>query len=239
MASLRTFGEIIEAAQQRADMVGSDFLSDSEWRANTNASLQDLYDRLIEAYGNDYYVQTPYSFTTDGTNEMYALPDDFYKLLGVDLQVFTASSAAQNGWVTIWRFDFAERNQYTLPGLVTLFGRTLVRYRLSANNIWLSPLPQSGQVLRLRYAPTFTLLVDDSDTFDGVNGWEEYAINLTAKKALVKEESDTSGVDSLMARDIERLETIKENRDAGAPSTTIDVYRINGGWFGYDGGWCP
>jgi hypothetical protein len=85
-------------------------------------------------------------------------------------------------------------------------------------------------VLRLWYVPVFTPLVNDSDTFDGVNGWEEYAINLTAKKALVKEESDTSGVDSLLAQQNERLVSIAENRDAGEPQSVVDIYEANGLW---------
>lgn len=227
MGTQTTFGAIISAAKQRADMVTSSFLTAAEWKANANASLQELQEKLIEAYGSDYFVQTPYSLTTDGTSEAYALPSDFFKLLGVDLQVDAGSGAS--GYLTIWRFNFGARNEFSLPGFRTPFAR-FVRYRLRGNYIWFSPLPSASQVLRLWYVPVFTPLTDDADTFDGVNGWEEYAINLTAKKALVKEESDTSGVDSLLAQQNERLVSIAENRDVGAPETTTDVYTQNGLW---------
>src|SRR4051812_35733925 len=149
-----SFGAIITAAQERADMVNSSFITDAEWRAMANASLQVLWDKLIEAYGNDYEVQSAFAITTDGTNDHYALPTDFYKLLGVDLQL-TGSSTTAAGWVTIWRFNFAQRNQWTLPNVTTLWGRSNMRYRLSGGYIWFAPLPAGGQSLRLWYAPRF------------------------------------------------------------------------------------
>lgn len=242
MASNTTFGQIILQAQQRADLVNSGFISDAEWEAMTNASLQQLYEKLIEAFGSDYHVQTPYSITTDGTNDAYALPTDFFKLLGVDLQLSPSSASSSIGWVTLWRFNFAERNRFTLPNILTIWGRTNLTYRLRGSKIWFEPLPMGGQSLRLWYAPVFTPLVNDSDTFDGINGWEEWVVNDVAQKALVKEESDISGVQALQAVQNDRLASIIENRDAGAPQTTVDVWAANGGgnfgWGGWsDGGW--
>lgn len=243
MASLVTFGDIITQAQQRSDRVNSNFITASEWKSYTNSSLKNLYDKLIEAYGADYFVQTAYSFTTDGTNDAYDLPDDFYKLLGVDLQLSPSAASSSIGWITIWRFNFAARNQWTLPNIFTLWGRTNLVYRLRAGKIWLQPLPAGGQTLRLWYAPAFQNLVNDSDTFDGVNGWEEWVINHVAKKALTKDESDTSSVDSLLAIEQDRLTSVIENRDIGAPATTVDVYAATSGgpWYGngFGGGFVP
>lgn len=237
MGTSVSFGSIIEQAQQRADLVNSSFITATEWQTMANASLSQLFEKLVEAYGSNYFVQTPHIFTTDGTNDAYALPSDFFKLLGVDLQLSPYGQSSALGWVTIWRFNFAERNRYTLPNLVTIWGRTNLSYLLRGGKLWLQPLPQGGQTLRLWYAPTFTPLVNDSDTFDGVNGWEEWAINDIAKKALVKEESDTSGVDGLQAVQNDRLQTIIENRDASAPATTVDVYASNGWpWGEWPGG---
>lgn len=229
-----TFGTIILKAQQRADMVNSGFITTSEWEGMANASLQNLYEKLIEAYGSDYWVQSPYSISTDGTNETYALPDSFFKLLGVDLQLFPGNGPS--GYITIWRFNFNARNQFALPGFRTPWGQ-YVRYRLRGTTIWFTPLPQGGQVLRLWYAPVFTPLTSDSDVFSGINGWEEWAVNDIALKALTKEESDLSGVQALQAVQNDRLSSIIENRDAGEPQTVVDVYEANGLWpYGSMGG---
>lgn len=236
-----TFGQIILQAQQRSDLVGSGFITTSEWQSMANASLQQLFEKLVEAYGNDYWVQTPFAITTDGQADHYALPTDFFKLLGVDLQISNAGAQTSSGWITIWRFNFAQRNQFTLPNIQTLWGRTNCKYRLSGGNIWFTPLPQAAQPMRLWYAPRFVPLVNSSDSFDGINGWEEWAVNDIAMKALAKENSPMDGVQALQAVQNDRLASIIENRDAGSPATTVDVFRANG--YGDDltgnGGWCP
>lgn len=239
MASNTTFGAIITSAQQRADLVNSGFVTAAEWRSMTNASLQQLYEKLVSAYGSDYEVQTPFSVTTTAVDDAYALPTDFFKLLGVDLQISPSAATSNSGWTTVWRFNFAQRNQWTLPNVFPLGGRTPLQYRLRAGKLWLTPQPAGGQVLRLWYAPVFVPLVADADSFDGVNGWEEWAINDVAMKALTKEESDLSGVQALQAVQNERLAAIIDNRDLSAPSTIVDVYAVNGGGFFGGGDWCP
>lgn len=220
-------------------MEGSAFISDAEWLSMATASCQQLYEKLIEAYGNDYEVAAAYSITTDGQNDTYALPTDFFKLLGVDLQLSNASTVNQ-GWISIWKFSFAERNRYTLPNIQTLWGRTNVKYRLQGGNIWFIPLPSGGQNLRLWYAPRFTPFTSTSDSFDGINGWEEWAVNDMAMKARVKEQTPIDDLQKLQAVQEDRLSSIMENRDAGSPATVVDVYRANGwggdGWGGGDWG---
>lgn len=222
-------------------MQNSNFIADSEWTNMVNASLQQLYDKLIEAYGNDYEFASSYQFTTDGTNDSYALPTDFYKLAGVDLQISNAGASTNTGWITLRRFNFADRNKYTLPNIQTLWGRTNLLYRLRGNFIWFIPLPMASMPIRLWYYPRFTPLVNSADSFDGVNGWDEWAVNDIAMKALTKEESDISAVQALQAVQEDRLSSIMENRDAGSPATTVDVYASNGYGFGdgRGGDWCP
>lgn len=230
------------AAQQRADMVGSAFITDAEWTAMVNASCQQLWEKLVEAYGSDYEVQLPFTITTDGINDHFALPTDFFKLLGVDLQLSPgASSSSNQGWVSVWRFNFADRNKYTLPNLQTFYGRTNLKYRLSGGNIFFIPLPSANQALRLWYAPMMTPMVNPTDTFDDVNGWSEWAINDAAMKAKIKEESAVDDLQRLQAVQEERLNHVIENRDAGSPATTVDVWNANGGsgtdGFGRDWGY--
>lgn len=230
------------SAQQAADLVGSNFITTAEWNGWINTYCQQLWEKLVEAYGSDYEVQLPFTITTDGLNDHFALPTDFFKLLGVDLQISPGAAAnANQGWVSVWRFNFADRNRYTLPNIQTFYGRTNMKYRLSGGNIFFIPFPSSNQSLRLWYAPKMTALVNDTDTFDDVNGWAEWATLMAAKKALTKEESDTSGIDSLLAIQEERLTHVIENRDAGQPATTVDIWSANGGWlvdgFGHDWGY--
>src|SRR4051812_11022033 len=111
MSSTMQLSDLRTAIRQRADMVNSKFVSDSELNSYINQSYFELYDLLIQKYGDNYFVATPYTFTTDGTSQLYDLPTDFFKLLGVDL----ALSASLDSYVTIRPFNFSERNRYATP----------------------------------------------------------------------------------------------------------------------------
>lgn len=224
------------SAADRADMPTpstTTFIPTATWTKYINASIQALYDKLIEAYGEDYFLSESSDITTDGTNTQYTLSSyasTFYKLLGVDMQV--NAGAGEAGWATLQRFNMSDRNKWG----EMRWGLQLPRYRLAGSKIWFAPLPPANQVFRIWYAPTFTALVNDGDTFDGINGWEEWVVNDVAMKALAKEESDLSGVMALQQQVEARLATIINNRDAASPQTTADVYGQNAlvdwpGWF--------
>lgn len=227
MASLLN---IRNRCKQESDNVGQSFLSDTEWDSLINSSYQELYGLIVEAFGNDYFTQTPatgFSITTTGTTQFFALPSDFFKLLGVDLQI---SSPSQ--WVSLDQFPFSARNS------------------LSAFN---SSIPAAGQVLRVFYVPTVTLLSGDASILDGVNGWEEYVIIDAALKAMAKEESDVSVLMTRKQAILARLAAEIENRDANDNGRIADTrgrsargmrYRLNGGqlWLignaaAWPGGW--
>src|SRR3990167_6382280 len=77
-------------AKQESDNVGSSFITDAEWDSYLIGSYQELYVLVVQAFGNDYFTQTPatgYTFVTTGTGNLFTLPTDFFKLLGVDLQI--------------------------------------------------------------------------------------------------------------------------------------------------------
>jgi hypothetical protein len=231
--SQSTLLALINSAAVLADQpvpTTSTYIPKATWVEWANAAYQELYDKLIEAYGEDYFVASEQTISTDGTNSTFSLSDDFYKLLGVDYLANTGAGVA--GRITIWRYNFAARNQYALPNLAAP-GRGVLRYRLQGSKIAFIPRPPaSGQTLYLTYAPLLTLLSADGDTFTLGNGWEEWVKAAVALKALGKEESDQSPAAALLARQEERLTSIKESRDIGAPTTTVDVYRVNGGWPG-------
>lgn len=235
-----TLAQLRTATRERADMTASQFVTDSELNGYINSSLAELYDLLVTKFGNDYFVET-YSFNTAPSQERYDLPADFYKLLGVDLQL--TPGGGDDGYITLRPFTFSERNRYATANAQTWLGVTNLRYRLSANKLWLTPTPQMGQTLRLWYVPRVVALVNDSDETDGYSGWLEYVVVDAATKALQKEESDVSILLAQKGALIKRIEAAAENRDAGNPATVADVQFTSGAWpynagFG-GGGWAP
>lgn len=229
-----TLKTVRDAARSQCDMVGSTFVTDAEFNSFIQDGYQELYGLVVQKFGNDYFTQTPasgYTFTTDGVNQFFALPDGsgaspaFFKLLGVDLQ-FNGSQ-----WVALKEFAFADRNRLQLVN---------------------SSIPMAGQTLRLFYVPRLTLPTADGSTMDGVNGWEAYIVAHACIKALTKEESDAAPFVQQKRELLERIESEAENRDAGSPATVADVtrrralgmrYRLNGNqiWLIGNGqpGWEP
>lgn len=242
-------GQLRLASRQRSDTVNSQFVTDQEFNSYINQSYFELYDVLVQKYGDDYYVAPTAAFMTSGSQQLYPLPDGvltfldssgnpfvaqpFYKLLGVDMQ--TTPQASPDQWISLKRFNFGERNRWNWPVLQNFYAITNMRYHLTGNNLQLVPLPNGGQTLRLWYVPRMVELVSDSDIVDGVSGWTEYIIVDAAIKAMQKEESDCSVLLMQKQALLDRIEAAAENRDPGQPMTVTDSRKANGPLGNYGG----
>lgn len=226
-------------AKQRADRVNSDFVTDPEWDSYINQSMFELYDILVTEFEDYYICPIPPQFTVDGSSILYPLPNGsisftnglnqslptfvappFYKLLGVDL----ALNNATNGYVTINKYNFANRNQFVYPNTAsTIYGVFNLQYRVMGSNLMFIPAPSAGQQIRLWYIPRLRELLLDTDITDtGISGWIEYVIVKAAYYALTKEESDTSNLVLQLQSLTERITTSAANRDAGQPDRITD-----------------
>lgn len=187
-------------------MENSQFVTDAELTNYINGSIQELYDVLVSK-SEDYFV-TSATITTDGTNKTYNLPSTFYKLLGVDYLLNGISTSMQ-------RFVFHDRNRFYQNARV-------LRYRIVGSTIRFEPLP-APQDITVWFIPAFTKLVADGDTFDGVNGWEEYVILDSAIKVLNKEESDPSPLMAEKAEALKRIDDLSKIRDQSFPERVTDI----------------
>lgn len=254
-----SLGQIRLLAQQRADRVNSNFVTLPEWNSYINQSMYELYDLLITA-DEEYYVATPAQFTASPNNNqtyLYPLPDGatsftngingtpgyiappFYKLKGVDLGLNTAN----NAWVSVNKFNFADRNKFVYPNTAsTIYGVFNLQYRLIGSNIEFIPTPSSGQQLRIWYIPRLPQLLKDTDlTTSSISGWIEYVIVDAAIKALQKEESDVTILLAQKEALRVRIEGAAANRDTGQPDRVSDIrpYGYGGGYggnYGWNGG---
>jgi hypothetical protein len=192
-----TLTEVLRRARKRADMTGSRFFEDQDCVDLFNSAYADMYDLVVGAYDN-YYVSEDTITLTSGT-DTYDLPDDFYKLVGVDF--LTGGT-----YITLFPFVEAERNQ-PFAGA--------------------SSIP-SG-TLRMRYVPApAQYTVDDLDEeIDGVSGWDDYVVGLMAEAMLTAEESDTTAIQNQLKRMRQRIIDMAPNRDTGMPARVTDVYSSN------------
>lgn len=246
-AGQATLGSLRLAAQQRADRVNSNFVTLPEWNYFINQAAFELYDILVTSF-EDYYVAQPAYFTTNGSTSQFPLPDGiasftnmagqsyiappFYKLLGVDLGL----NNAPNGFVTVKKFNFIDRNQYVFPNTAsTIYGVFNLQYRLIGNTVEFIPIPSASQPIRIWYIPRMPQLLLDTDILDGVSGWSQYVIIRAAKYALDKEESDTTTLTQELGYLKQRIEESGMNRDVGQPDTISDT-RSRTGFGGMAGG---
>ena len=183
-SSIVTLAELKKRVLERADMVNSDFIDDTEGNSELVRYIQQsyraLYNIIINAFA-DFYVEDPVEFTLSPGESTYTLPSDFYRLVGVDFET-------NGNWQEIKVFNFNERNR-TNNVWRRGFVRS-IRYRLMGNKLRFTPTDQADGKYRYWYIKKPEVPVDDTDTIDGFNGWDEYVVVDAAMKCLDKEESD-------------------------------------------------
>lgn len=227
MARKVTLQYLKEQSRLRADKVGSGFIQNDELEAYINSSACELYDLLVSAYGNDYFRQT-HTFSTQADTSKYDLPDDFYKLLGIDFIIGSQEA------LTLKPFQFNERNRFRIGNYWSAIRSGAgPRYNIGSDQLEFLPVPDGAHDLELHYVPSCPILANDADEFDGVNGWEEMIILDAAIKMLQKEESDVSVLAVQKANIIKRIEAMKENRDSGQSFRVADVNNLDGSVDGY------
>ncbi len=201
----------------------SDFISDDELRRRLNAALKQLYDKLIVARGQEYYASMTNFNTVPGQSD-YPLPADFYEGLSV--------TATHGGWYN-QMFTWEAQEWAVMQSVSVNTGSPIyaLRYRYQGDNMVILPIPQGAFRIDLMYVPIMADLVLPADTFNGVNGWEEWACLTAAIGMLAKEESDPSALMAERSMIDMRIDKLAGNRDAGRASRIVDV---RGDWYNYN-----
>lgn len=207
-----TLQELRVRARERADMVGSKFISDSELDSYLNAGYFELYDILVSRW-EDYYTQEA-SVTVAGGASSCALPTDFYKLVALD-----------KGDTEVKKFAFKERHN-----VVEL------SYRIVKDSLVFLPAEVAAGAYTLWYVPVAERLAvattpptaGTTDVINDVNGWSEFVVVSAGIMMLQKEESDIQPLLIEKRALLERIEAMASNRDASAPESITEV------WSSYD-----
>ncbi len=224
-----TLTQLRAKARERADMTGSLFVTDTADSLDSwiNEGAQKLHDLYVQAYGEDYVEKSATLTTVAGTTD-YALPTDFYKLLGVELPIAGKMRSLK-------LYNRAQRNGVS-DQVSALSALSLPRYKLSAGVIRLLPAPASVLVGKFWYSPLLqvtngvtvtNLLVAADDTINFPNGAERYVIMYAARVAMIKQESDVSKLDKDLAKEESDLQTLIEERNAAEPKSAVDIEAVD------------
>lgn len=238
-----TVGNIRFLAQSETDKIHSNFLTPSEWNAHINNSYKELYDILIQKFGDDYEVAKPFSIVTTGQvdptfgSQVFPLPSDFYKLMLCEVAL---NPSDPNSWVTLRTFMRIQQNLFNYPNVYTMYGITNLRYRVTGRYLQIVPITSANQTIRIWYAPKPNQLLLDTQIVEGVSGWEEYVVVDAAIKAQGKEESSTDDLFKRKAALLKRIEEAAANRNIAEPETVSDSKHRNFAWseggYGDNGG---
>ena len=239
MPALVNLQTLIFRAQSRSDMINSNYISSTaqgsapgaEWTYWANSACQDFFDKVGVADPERYMEN--YQFTTTPNVADYPLPADFKTLLRVDLLY---GSGTPPLFYTLRKFNLIEEDAYQFPAYITLAGPAY-RYRLRAGNLHFAPAIQSASLISMYYLPVVPLLVNPTDTIDGINGWEEMIVLDMAMRALLKENAtDITMLQQEYSRWEKKIQALAEQRDTTFPEQTIDVNRGPTNWGGFGGG---
>ena len=196
MAKNVTLANLRTLARLEADFVNSQFFSDSDVNLLINRSADQFYN-LVVASDEDYYRSSSTISLVSGTDS-YTLPADFFKVARVRAQI----GSSPNFYEEILRFNDSERDYYSISA-ATIPTMTVL----------------------LEYIPARADLVNDSDTMDFINGFDELVITDAAIKMKDREESDTNVLMTRKNELINQLEATIKDRDMANPSVTTDVMK--------------
>lgn len=247
MASAVDRSVIRTRAKQLSGMENSTFITTAEWNFMIDSAAKWLYDRLIQARGQEYFAKLVEVSTTANVGEVdlvsatYAGQGSPTDLTGADFyQLLSVHENSTGDWRTVDPLhreelgDLWNATEASVAGGSWSYPR--FKYRLAGEQsdafingyrfdvLEILPTPKSVFTLRIYYIPAFAYTVpaepgetEDGYVLNGVNGWEDAIIWRVVAWALAKEESDASFALSQLALCEQRIDMLASNRDASRP----------------------
>jgi hypothetical protein len=237
MARLISLADLITSARRKADIQNAlNRFPDSELTDYINAGIAEFVDLVIRNRGSRYY-EKPYVIVTDGQSIVYPLPFDFYQMTTV--QVNLSHSAGTQGDVNIQLEEYTMRERAMLtsqtagwcgqPFGFMLHGGTTAQAMTTQGTIptqyaiELLPRAATNLYVTCYYIPSTPKLVNSIDTFDTLNGFDEYPATYAAMRCRRKDDLDTAELGADLASMKERIEALVPHRTRVGPSRVTDV----------------
>lgn len=182
-----------------------------------NLAGTELWDLLVLARGHDYHLKDPPGTLSvvAGTSQ-YSLPADFYELRNIVLkwsvnEIEEVKDIAHLG------------DRSDLINFRTWAPWAPKAFRVLETKLEILPTPTSVVTGELWYIPTWKELTVDSDTFDGVNGWDKLIALRAAIELRVIDKLPAGDLQMLFAETKQRIEEMASERQAAFPKTVRDV----------------
>lgn len=216
MARTLTLADMRERVRQLGSYERSADITDALLNSFINAAIADVWDLFVNSNDDRYLTYVPLSATDESH---FALPGNFYKLRKVEL---TDGSDTYE----LKRVDL-ERT-HLMRSTVSAGN---YRYRETTSELVIHPSPPSPPAayldIAIYYWPCAAVLSDDSQTWDGINGFEDLVICHALRKCLVRHKLPTTEVDTDIVRLSARIKSSLDRRGAEPfyliPQPSIDT----------------
>lgn len=219
MARTATRADMRTAAQRLSDRESDTHISTDEWDDWLDDGIAELWGH-VSRVNPDWYVTDTTINGVAGTQE-YTLPADFLSVRRVD--------RVENGWYTqispapMQELDWNTTGN-TYPGAVNYI---VIRSGLDGSGARLALLPDPGtydyRLLYVQAPQRFTADTGAGGTFDGVAGWERYAIYDAACAAKEKSDEDSTPLRRKQAQILQMILAQASRRDQNRPGRIADV----------------
>jgi hypothetical protein len=217
----------------------------AELTDNINEGLARLYGFIIGVADQPYYLSNV-AFNTSGNVDTYIIGpgqviniSDFFKGKGLDIsygqQLIT--SCRPFTWVERNRYKWIPGRVYNQPTFYQFIGKASGAVANAANDaLKIIPMPSGSFACTLWYYPVLAPLVNPGDEFDGINGFEEYAVLDAAIKLLTKQERFDHAQMLMGEREQEKARILASipTHDAENPQRVQDVM-LNDNWLDWPG----
>lgn len=193
--------EMIARVRYITDTENDTHLSDPELYKLLTAAVPKTWDKILAHGLGGEFIKTA-TFTTVANQINYSLSASIWT-------VAPAGAAALS--------DF-----YKVQTLYVNDGTGLFRpvNRVSPNEQYALHGPSTAIGMKLCYVPCAPTFSTGAESFDGINGWEEHAIQLVAIEVKKKKEDDVGQYKSTV-REIEETIKTHANRNADEPPRVI------------------
>ena len=228
------YSTIETAARSQGDLANAASPSSAEYMQWCNDEWAEIYEQLVLS-GESYFLKLGTGTTASGTS-LYALPIDFYKLRGVDVQLYGSV------WFNAHRFNFERRNDYQFLGPSWVWPQTilydLVGQALTAATgtveppqLMFLPTPSGNVSYRFWYFQPAVVLTQATDEMDLENGHEKCLTFAVAARAALKLRQFDFADRMIAERDKQMVRIVDSLRsmDSGEPKT-IRIVRGRPAW---------
>lgn len=197
MARAVLASEMLARLRRATDTENDTHVTDAELYLQLSSAVSETWDYiLLHGLGGEYIKNITFN-TVAGQQEypITAIAADFYKVK------------------TLYVTESASMGQYRpLP-------------RITPNEEYGMRPPNGVFAMKLYYVPAAPVWIFGSESFDGINGWEEHTVMTAAISVKTKKQDDT-GQYRARKRELEERIKVHANRNADEPPRVIRRRRV-------------